>query len=73
LKENRIVIEQRIGKELVWDPLSESRACRIYLATDGTIDDDDQKLAELAEWAAPLMVKFREAFGPMVKNIQFDV
>jgi len=40
LKENRMVIEEKIGKELVWDPLPDRRACRIYLAIDGTIDDD---------------------------------
>lgn len=72
LKENRALIEEKIGKELVWDPLPDSRACRIYLAIDGTIDDDEQKLSEIIEWAAPLVIKFREVFGPLVKNIQIE-
>ena len=72
LKENRALIEEKIGKELVWDPLPESRACRIYLAIDGTIDDDEQKLSEIIEWAAPLVIKFREVFSPLVKNIQIE-
>lgn len=72
LKENRGVIEEKIGKELVWDPLPDSRACRIYLAIDGTIDDDEQKLIEIIEWAAPLVIKFREVFSQLVKNIQIE-
>ena len=70
LKENTGVIEGKIGKELAWDPLPDSRACRIYLAIDGNIDDDEQKLTEMIEWAAPLVIKFREVFSPLVKNIQ---
>ncbi|HDZ69053.1 MAG TPA: DUF4268 domain-containing protein, partial [Phycisphaerales bacterium] len=72
LKGNRAVIEENIGKELVWDPLPDSRACLIYLAIDGTIDDDEQKLGELIEWAAPLVITFRKVFGPLVGNIQID-
>jgi len=72
LKENRKVIEGKIGDELLWDPLPNSRACLIYLAIDGTIDDDEQKLAEIIEWAGPLVIKFREVFGPLVRNIQIE-
>lgn len=70
LNESRALISEKIGSDLVWDPLSASRACRAYVTTDGTIDDDDKKLAALVEWAGPLAVKFREVFGPLVKNIQ---
>lgn len=72
LKENSASIHEKVGKELIWDPLPESRACRIYLARDGTIDDDQEKLTEIVEWATPLVIKFREVFGPLVKNIQID-
>ena len=72
LKESRGAIEGKIGKELVWDPLPDSRACRIYLAIDGTIDDDEQKLTEIIEWAAPLVINFREVFSPLVKDIQIE-
>lgn len=72
LKENRRMIEPNLGEELVWDPLPDRRACRIYLAIDGTIDDDEQKLAEIIEWATPLVITFRKVFGPLVGNIQID-
>jgi hypothetical protein len=72
LKENSLTIQDNIGKDLVWDPLPDRRACRIYLATNGTIDDDEKKLTELTEWAAPMVIKFKEVFSPLVKNIQIE-
>ena len=72
LKENKAVIEERIGKELAWVAMPDRRYCSIYLAIDGTIDDDEQKLAEMIEWAAPLVIKFREVFSPLIKNIQIE-
>lgn len=72
LKENSASIHEKIGKELVWNPLPENRGCRIYFARDGTIDDDQEKLTEIVEWATPLVIRFREVFGPLVKNIQID-
>jgi len=72
LRENSSLLSQKIGHDLIWEPLPESRACRVYTAIDATIDDDDQTLNHAIEWSAPLMLKFREVFGPMVKNIQTD-
>lgn len=75
LKENSIDIGKEIGigsDELVWDPLTEKRASRIYLATEGSIEDNEEKLDELIDWSCPLLIKFKEVFSPLVKNIQFD-
>lgn len=72
LKENKAVIEERIGKELVWAAMPDRRYCSIYLTIDGTIDDDEQKLTEMIEWAVPLVINFREVFSPLVKNIQIE-
>jgi hypothetical protein len=71
LSEKNQFIEEKVG-ELIWDPLPERRACRIYKPIEGTIDDDETKLTENIEWAAPLMIKLREVFGPLVKNIQIQ-
>ena len=72
LSAHRGAIEGEIGEELVWDALPDSRACRVYHATSGTIDDDEEELNDLIEWAAPLMIRLREAFGPAVKNLQLE-
>jgi len=72
LKENSVSIHEKVEKELIWDSLPDSRACRIYIARDGTIDDDEQKLSEIIEWASPLIIKFRKVFSPLVRNIQIN-
>jgi hypothetical protein len=69
LLRSRAVIEEQLGEELVWDPLPESRTCRIYAAVDGTIDDDQEHLDQLIEWAAPTVIRFREVFQPLVRKL----
>lgn len=73
LEENKHEIEERVGQSLNWDFLPESRACRVYTAIDGTIDEDENKLQQLIEWGTPIMIKFREVFAPLIKNIDFEV
>ena len=72
LKELSVSIHEKFGQELSWDSLPDRRACRIYVERDGTIDDDDQNLTEIIEWATPMMIKFKEVFSPLIKNIQLD-
>jgi hypothetical protein len=72
LLENRAIIEERIGRPLTWEPLPNARACRIFCSENGSIDDDEQRLAELIEWAAPLFLMFKETFSPFIQNIQFE-
>ncbi len=69
LSANSSSIDSNIGHVLNWDQLPNARACRVYVVTDGSIDDDDRRLEKLVEWGAPIMVKFREVFAPLVKNI----
>lgn len=71
LKQKQAHIEEEVGTALVWDALPDSRACRIYTAVDGNIDDTEEHLVELKEWAAPLLVRFRDTFSPLTRNIQF--
>ena len=72
LLEKRTYVEEKIETELIWEPLPERRACRIYRAIEGNIDDDDEKLRQMIDWAAPVMIRFREVFGPLIKNIQIE-
>lgn len=68
LRENETHIEEQIKQPLIWDYLPESRACRVFVADDGTIDDAE-KHEELIAWGAPMMVKFREVFAPLIRNL----
>ena len=72
LKESGPMIEERIGEKLVWDPMPDSRWCRVYTAVAGSIDDGEERLTEIIEWATPLMIRFRQVFGPLVKNIELE-
>jgi hypothetical protein len=62
-------IEKQLGQKLVWDALPSARACHIYAARDGTIDDGQERLDQLIQWAAPSTIKFREVFQPLIKNL----
>jgi len=72
LEESKVNIEEKIGSALQWDYLPENRGCRVYIAIDGTIEDNEVKLQQIIEWGAPIMVKFREVFTPFIKNIDFE-
>ena len=69
LKANQSKIEKEIGRKLVWDSRPALKTCFVYLPIDGTIDDDEQRLNEIIEWVAPTIVKFREVFAPLVKEL----
>ena len=72
LKEKKAIIEEKIGQELVWDELPDRRASRIYIAIDRSIDDDIKKLDTLIEWATPILIKFKEVFNPLIKNLELE-
>lgn len=72
LKENKVVIEEKIGQQLIWDELPDRRASRIYMAIDGSIDDDIKKLDTLIEWATPLLIEFKKVFTPLIKNLELE-
>lgn len=73
LKQGRYKIEQQIGKELTWDSLPDSQAFRIYIAQEAIIYDDEEKLNKLNEWAAATIIKFREVFSSLIKDIKVDL
>lgn len=70
LEESKLTVEESIGEPLHWDYLRDSRLSRAYAAIDGSIDDDEKKLEELVNWGAPMIIKFREVFAPLIKNIE---
>jgi len=69
LEENRAHIEEAMEETLSWDYLRDSRLSRVYASVEGSIDDDEAKLPELINWGAGAMIKFREVFGPLIKNV----
>jgi len=68
LHEQKESIEKIIGAKLQWEELSNRRACRIRLTCDGQIRDLKQQ-EKLVNWLLKYQVKFYEAFGPAVRNL----
>lgn len=68
LKAHEDEIHAQLGV-LDWQSLEGRRACRIALARPGSIDDDDDALAEIQEWMVENLLKFREVFGPRLAEL----
>ena len=62
-------IESRIGQSLEWHQRGGITACRIVLARSGSIDDDDDTLAEIREWMVENLLNFKRVFDPYLKEL----
>ena len=65
-------IEAALGEELSWERLDDRRASRIALYHDGTITDNEDRLAQLREWAVNAMVRFQDVMHKSVDDIMSE-
>ncbi len=56
-------VERALGEPLSWEPLEGQRGCRIALYQPGTIDDPQERLDQLHDWAVDRIQKLRAALG----------
>lgn len=61
-------IEEQLGLRLEWDRLDEKQAARIYVRTEGSIDDGPEKLDRLRRWQVEKLLLFKKVFAPLVKS-----
>ena len=61
-------IENELG-ELLWERLDDKIACRISIARNGSIDDDDETLEEIRKWMVDRLLKFKEVFKPRLEKL----
>ncbi|MDE2940629.1 MAG: DUF4268 domain-containing protein [Chloroflexota bacterium] len=61
-------IQSRLGI-LDWQPLENRKACRIALSRRGSIEDDDDSLAEIQDWMVDNLLKFQQVFGPLLTEL----
>ena len=61
-------IQSRLGR-LNWQQVEGRRACLITLDQPGSIQDDDDTLAEIQSWMVDNLLKFREVFGPLLAEL----
>ena len=68
LQSDESEIHSKLGI-LDWQRLENRRACRIAMARFGSIDDDDDTLAEIQDWMVENLLKFREVFSPKLADL----
>lgn len=69
---NKDAIEHQLGQKLEWERLDESVTSRIAAYRDGDVESEAEQLEELRNWAVELLPRFRDAFFPHVRAIDFD-
>ena len=62
-KSHRTDIERKMGEPLAWEELTSKRASRIALYAEGSIDDTEDVLAALREWAVDRLIRFEQAIN----------
>ena len=72
LMRNKQEIEASLGFPLRWERLEERQACRVYAHRDASIESPPEALKNLRAWAVETLIKFREVFGPRVKELRLD-
>ena len=69
LEERKGELESEIGETLEWERLGGRRSSRIAVVRRGSIDDDEETLAEIRAWMVERLLKFRQVFGPRLDEL----
>jgi hypothetical protein len=69
LAEQKIEIETHLSEVLTWQRLGAKRASRISAVQAGVkVEDAAQRGAEMRQWMVTRLLKFREVFGPRLRD-----
>ena len=66
LSEYQADIQSELGEPLQWDRLGNPR---IAVVRRGSIDDDEETLAEIRAWMVERLLKFKQVFGPRLDEL----
>lgn len=72
LADMRMELEEKVGAPMLWERLDDKKSSRISLCTEGTIDDSQEDLEVLADWAVASTLKMRKAFSSKIKALLID-
>lgn len=61
-------IEQGFGEPFEWEPLDEKRACRIAVYRPGSIENSEEVLDEIRNWAIDRLLKLKKVFEPHLRR-----
>ena len=62
-------VESKIGESLEWDRMDNQKASRITVMRPGSIDDAQETLEEIQDWMIDKLLKFKQVFGPRLKDL----
>lgn len=57
-------VERDLGEPLEWERLDDRRACRVAVYRPGSIEQPEEKLAEIRTWAIDRLLRLKKVFGP---------
>jgi len=69
LRGQKVEIESALGEEVVFEQMAKD--CRIYVRYPVPVDPANPP-GDALDWAAQRVIKFREVFGPLVKNLDLE-
>ena len=69
LLEDKESIESELQESLKWERLEDLKVSRIEAVRQGSIDDDEETLEEIQDWMIERLLKFKQVFGPRLKDL----
>jgi hypothetical protein len=69
LENRKEEIELKIGQKLEWNPNPDNRD-KVIVLTHATDFSDDSKVDEAIKWLTEYTIKFRDAFGLIIKDLK---
>lgn len=66
---HRAIIESRMERPLEWERLENRRASRIALYTEGSINDEPEKIEELSDWAVENAMRLYQAIREPLQTV----
>ena len=73
LRGNQEAIESELQESIEWNRMEGSKACRIEVTRPGAITDSPEILEEIQDWMIEKLLKFKQVFGPRLKNLMRDL
>lgn len=70
LEKNKLKIEEKFGDKLEWEPLPDSRACRIKKVIEIGGWQNEDKWEEVHEKLIDYCMRMKDSFDPIISNLQ---
>ena len=69
LEERKDALESEFGESFEWERRSRGKTSEIRVVRPGSLDDDEETLAEIRAWMVERLLKFKQVFGPRLDEL----